>query len=166
MVVHSPPPSSLALWDLLDDAPRLGCRNVDDASFWQSLTPEDRLSALVAIRRDVEAVEAGRGRRNRASSRGGASRPTAARPRYDEGEEAREPMSEEIIFAVDESPEGGYEARALSAPIFTEADSLDDLRAMVRDAVACHFEGRDRPKIIRLHFVRDELMRYDDPSRS
>lgn len=67
-------------------------------------------------------------------------------------------MADEIIFAVEESPEGGYEARALSVPIFTEADSLDELRAMVRDAVECHFEDGERPKMIRLHFVRDELI--------
>lgn len=67
-------------------------------------------------------------------------------------------MADEIIFAVEESPEGGYEARALSAPIFTEADSLADLRTMVRDAVECHFEAKERPQVIRLHFVRDELI--------
>lgn len=67
-------------------------------------------------------------------------------------------MSEEIIFEVRESPEGGYEARALSAPIFTEADTLPDLREMVRDAVGCHFENGESPRIIRLHFVRDEVI--------
>jgi hypothetical protein len=67
-------------------------------------------------------------------------------------------MPDEIIFTVVESPEGGYEARALSASIFTEADSLDELRAMVRDAVECHFEEPERPAMIRLHFVKDELI--------
>ena len=67
-------------------------------------------------------------------------------------------MSEEIIFSVVESPEGGYEAKALSAPIFTEADSMEDLRLAVRDAVECHFEAECRPKMIRLHFVRDEMI--------
>jgi len=67
-------------------------------------------------------------------------------------------MSEEIIFAVEESPEGGYEAKALTAPIFTEADSLEELRAMVKDAVACHFDEGERPRVIRLHFVKDELI--------
>ena len=67
-------------------------------------------------------------------------------------------MSDEIIFAVQESPEGGYEARALSAPVFTEADSVEELRAAVRDAVECHFEEGERPKMIRLHFVRDEMI--------
>ena len=64
----------------------------------------------------------------------------------------------EIIFAVDESPEGGYEARALGHSIFTQADSLEDLRDMVRDAVSCHFEDDARPSVIRLHIVRDELL--------
>ena len=64
----------------------------------------------------------------------------------------------EIIFIVQEALEGGFEAKALSAPIFTEADSLDELREMVRDAVSCHFEDEERPKIIRLHFVREEVI--------
>jgi hypothetical protein len=59
-------------------------------------------------------------------------------------------MASEIIFVVQESPEGGYEARALGHSIFTEADSLEELKLMVKDAVACHFEGEDCPKIIRL----------------
>ena len=64
----------------------------------------------------------------------------------------------EIIFVVEDSPEGGYEARALGHSIFTEADSLEELRAMVRDAVNCHFDDFDRPSVIRLHLVRDELI--------
>ena len=64
----------------------------------------------------------------------------------------------EIIFGVEESPEGGYEARALGYPIFTHADSLEELREMVRDAVRCHFEAEMVPSVIRLHFVRDEVI--------
>jgi len=65
----------------------------------------------------------------------------------------------ELIFVVEEAIEGGFVARAVGVPIFTEADDLDELRAMVRDAVRCHFgDGPDRPKLIRLHFVRDELI--------
>jgi hypothetical protein len=65
----------------------------------------------------------------------------------------------EIIFAVDESPEGGYEARALGHSIFTQADSLEELRVMVPDAVSCHVVDDDeRPSVIRLHLVRDELL--------
>lgn len=67
-------------------------------------------------------------------------------------------MSSEIIFLVQESPEGGYEAKALGQAIFTEANTLDELRLMVKDAVVCHFDDRDRPKVIRLHFVKEEFM--------
>ncbi|MHB0980111.1 MAG: 2-oxoisovalerate dehydrogenase [Thermoleophilia bacterium] len=64
----------------------------------------------------------------------------------------------EIIFVVDEAPEGGYTARALEASIFTEADELGQLEAQVRDAVICHFEESERPRIIRLHFVREQVI--------
>jgi predicted RNase H-like HicB family nuclease len=64
----------------------------------------------------------------------------------------------EIIFLVQEAAEGGYEARALSDSIYTEADTLEELKEMLRDAVACHFEGTQRPSIIRLHYVRDETI--------
>jgi len=47
----------------------------------------------------------------------------------------------EIIFSVQESPEGGYEARALGHAIFTEANSLEELKVMIGDAVCCHFDG-------------------------
>jgi len=67
-------------------------------------------------------------------------------------------MEIEIIFLVNESIEGGYEARALGHSIFTEAETLEELRAMVRDAVLCHFDDIDRPRVIRLHFVREEVL--------
>jgi len=68
-------------------------------------------------------------------------------------------MSSEIIFEVYDSPEGGFEASALGHSIFTEADTLDELRKNVREAVSCHFFDADsRPSIIRLHFVRDEVL--------
>ena len=65
----------------------------------------------------------------------------------------------EIVFTVEEDPEGGYTAHAHGASIFTQADSADALRDQVRDAVRCHFpDERERPKIIRLHYVRDEVI--------
>jgi len=64
----------------------------------------------------------------------------------------------EIIFIVEEAAEGGYIARAVGASIFTEADNLDELRSGVRDAVRCHFDDADRPRAIRLHLVRDEVI--------
>ncbi len=65
---------------------------------------------------------------------------------------------DEMIFMVENAPEGGYTARALGASIFTEADDLDALRQQVRDSVRCHFEEGQGPKIIRLHFVREEVI--------
>ena len=57
----------------------------------------------------------------------------------------------EIIFEVEESPGGGFEARVLGHAIFTEAERLDKLRGMVRDAVRCHFDPDTAPRLIRLY---------------
>lgn len=64
----------------------------------------------------------------------------------------------EIIFSIQGSPEGGYEARALGHPIFTQADSMEELKTMLRDAVACHFAEDAKPHVIRLHMVKDEVI--------
>ncbi|MBK8989075.1 MAG: 2-oxoisovalerate dehydrogenase [Chloroflexi bacterium] len=64
----------------------------------------------------------------------------------------------EIIFLVEEDVDGGYTARALDHSIFTDADSWDELKSMIQEAVSCHFEPADRPKLIRLHMVRDEVI--------
>lgn len=67
-------------------------------------------------------------------------------------------MTNEIIFLVSNSAEGGFEARALGHSIYTEADTEAELREMVRDAVGVHFDDADRPGVIRLHFVREEVL--------
>lgn len=67
-------------------------------------------------------------------------------------------MSREIIFLVEEAPEGGYIAQALGYSIFTEADSWEELKAAIQDAVLCHFEESQRPAILRLHIVREEVV--------
>ncbi len=66
----------------------------------------------------------------------------------------------EIIFEVREDEmDGGYTASALGYGIHTQGDTLDELRVMVKDAVKCYFdESMPVPKIIRLHFVRDEVL--------
>jgi len=64
----------------------------------------------------------------------------------------------EIIFLVEEADEGGFTARAASHSIFTEADTLDELRQKVREAVECHFDDGEAPKLIRLHIVREEIL--------
>jgi len=68
-------------------------------------------------------------------------------------------MEDEITFIVNEAPEGsGYVARALGQSIFTEADDLPTLHENIRDAVHCHFDEGKGPKLIHLHFVRDEVI--------
>ena len=64
----------------------------------------------------------------------------------------------EVIFLVAESPEGGYEAQALGYAIFTEADTFEELKDRIRDAVHCHFDEEERPAVIRLHLVREEVI--------
>ena len=64
----------------------------------------------------------------------------------------------ELIFLVEEAAEGGFTARALGESIFTEAETFDELRQQVRDAVRCHFDEDKAPKVIRLHFVREEVL--------
>ena len=64
----------------------------------------------------------------------------------------------DIHFIVEESPEGGYVARAVGQDIFTEADSLPELHTLVRDAVRCHFDEGQAPCLIRLHITREEVL--------
>jgi hypothetical protein len=68
-------------------------------------------------------------------------------------------MVTEIIFEVTDDPEGGLSASALGYGIHTQADTIDELRTAVRDAVATYFDDpAQSPRIIRLHYVRDEVM--------
>jgi hypothetical protein len=67
------------------------------------------------------------------------------------------PVSE-IIFVIEEAPEGGYTAKAVGESIYTQAEDLGVLQERVRDAVRCHFDEGKAPKMIRLHFVRDEVI--------
>ena len=62
----------------------------------------------------------------------------------------------ELIFLVEEAPEDGYTARALGHSIFTEADTLEELHEMLRDAVKCHFHEGEAPKVVRLHSMQKQ----------
>jgi predicted RNase H-like HicB family nuclease len=64
----------------------------------------------------------------------------------------------EVFFLVEEALEGGYTAKALGESIFTEGETLDELRINVKEAVHCHFDEDKLPKIIRLHLVKEELL--------
>jgi hypothetical protein len=67
-------------------------------------------------------------------------------------------MAKEIIFLVEDAHEGGYVAQALGYSIFTEADTWEELKLAVRDAVQCHFDEGEQPDLIRLHIVREEVV--------
>lgn len=69
-----------------------------------------------------------------------------------------QPMETEVLFNVEEADEGGYVATAALHGIVTEGDSIEELQARVRDAVACHFDAAEKPKLIRLHFVSDVVL--------
>ncbi len=64
----------------------------------------------------------------------------------------------EIIFLIEEAVEGGFTARALGESIFTEGDTMEEVKANIKEAVACHFEEDSLPQLIRLHIVKDELL--------
>jgi len=67
-------------------------------------------------------------------------------------------MKSEIIFTVTDSLDGGYEAQAIGHSIFTQCDTYGELAEVLRDAVKCHFDEGQTPSIIRMHFVRDEVI--------
>jgi hypothetical protein len=64
----------------------------------------------------------------------------------------------EIFFLVEEAIEGGYNARAIGESIYTQGDTLDELKNNIREAVQCHFDDNNVPKIIRLHLVKEEII--------
>ena len=66
-------------------------------------------------------------------------------------------MGSEIIFEVTESFDGGFEAKALGHSIYTQCDEYNDLESTLREAVECHFEEENKPKIIRIHFIKDSV---------
>jgi hypothetical protein len=63
----------------------------------------------------------------------------------------------EVIFHVNEAAEGGFTAKAVGHSIHTEADTIEGLRQMVKDAVQCHFDEEDMPKLVRLIYTKEEL---------
>ena len=67
-------------------------------------------------------------------------------------------ISKEIIFIVEDAPEGGYTANALGYSIYSEANDWEELKHMIRDAVKCHFKKEDRPQIIHIHAVKEERL--------
>ena len=69
--------------------------------------------------------------------------------------------TKELIFLVEEDPEGGYNAKALGQSIFVQGDTFENLKSNIKDALECHFDTKeDIPGIIRLHIVHDEMFAY------
>ena len=62
----------------------------------------------------------------------------------------------EIIFIVEEAPDGGFVAKAVGSDIFTQAENEQQLKEVIRDAIICHFEKEDIPDIVHLHYVKEE----------
>ena len=67
----------------------------------------------------------------------------------------------ELVFVVEDDPEGGYSARALGESIFVQGENFETLKSNIKDALECHFDTREEiPGIIRLHIVREEMFAY------
>jgi predicted RNase H-like HicB family nuclease len=64
----------------------------------------------------------------------------------------------EIVFEVTQEEDGGFVAEALGESIFTQADTWDELRTNVREAVQAYFFDAALPSSIRLRMVRDEIL--------
>ncbi|HGJ66298.1 TPA: 2-oxoisovalerate dehydrogenase [bacterium] len=67
-------------------------------------------------------------------------------------------MPKEILFIIEESLDGGYEANSPGYSIYTEGETLEELKLAVADAVKCHFDEENMPKVIRLHLVKEEVV--------
>ena len=64
----------------------------------------------------------------------------------------------EIIFLIEDALEGGFTARAAGESIFTEADTMEQLKINIKEAVECHFDNDKKPKLIRLHMSKEEVI--------
>ena len=64
----------------------------------------------------------------------------------------------EIIFLIEDALEGGYTAKAIGQAIFTEADTLEEIKKNIKEAVECHFEEDNKTKLIRLHMIKEEVI--------
>jgi len=67
-------------------------------------------------------------------------------------------MLQDVFFIVQDSLDGGYEAHALHHSIYTQAETYEDLKKAIRDAISCHFDEAQIPLVVHLHYVKDEVM--------
>lgn len=66
--------------------------------------------------------------------------------------------NKEIVFLVEESLDGGYEAKAAGFPIFTQGDTIEEVKKNILDAVRCHFEDKEIPSYVYVRFLKEELI--------
>jgi len=69
----------------------------------------------------------------------------------------------EITFTVERCENSGALVASWDEPsgqggITTQGSDLRELQDMVQDAVRCHFDAGDKPRVVRLHFVSDALL--------
>ena len=64
----------------------------------------------------------------------------------------------EIVFLVEDAPESGFTTKVMGYSIYTEADNWEELKLAIQDAQECHFEEGAKPKVVRLHYLREEVM--------
>ena len=70
-------------------------------------------------------------------------------------------MLKELIFLIEEDPEGGFNAQGLGVSIFTEADSIEELKKNIIEAIKCHYDNESEiPKLIKLHYIKEEILKY------
>jgi len=67
-------------------------------------------------------------------------------------------MCNEILFYVEDSIDGGFEAKAVNHSIYTQCEEYDDLPETLRDAVRCHFDEGQMPTLICIHYVKNEVI--------
>jgi predicted RNase H-like HicB family nuclease len=64
----------------------------------------------------------------------------------------------ELVFEVTQEADGGFVAECLSESIFTQADTWNELRQNVQEAINAFYFDQPRPAAVRLHLVRDEVL--------
>ena len=66
--------------------------------------------------------------------------------------------NKEIVFLVEESLDGGYEARAAGYTIFTQGETIEEVKKNILDAVRCHFDDSEVPSFVYVRFLKEELI--------
>jgi predicted RNase H-like HicB family nuclease len=57
-----------------------------------------------------------------------------------------------IQFLIEKAEEGGYTAKALIFPIFTQGKTLDETVKNIQEAVECHFDNENEPIPVLVNF--------------